>query len=197
MLFCRSHYSVCILRRADLARTSHTVLLFLVPYSLAIASSSLLLSIFDRSPQPRKTTKLKYDKPLLAVPYHQPPWQYSVSVPPPPVICTSASLMYINYVPPWAIGRVTQVAGAVHAGWHPTVTVSPSESIFSKPQCNIVILFNDTDEERNAKVMVSHYFHGVFQFPARFRLSLYDTKLKMDINWVWVYNAEKAKTSPS
>ena len=45
---------------------------------------------------------------------------------------------------------------------------------FSKPQCNIVILFNDTDEERNAKVMVFHYFHGVFQFLARFRLSLYD-----------------------
>ena len=36
------------------------------------------------------------------------------------------------------------------------------------------MLFNDTDEERNAKVMVFHYFHGVFQFLARFRLSLYD-----------------------
>ena len=45
---------------------------------------------------------------------------------------------------------------------------------FSKPRCDIVILFNDTDEDRNAKVMVFHYFHGVFQFPARFRLSLYD-----------------------
>ena len=37
-----------------------------------------------------------------------------------------------------------------------------------------MILFIDTDEERNVKVMVFHYFQGVFQFPARFRLSLYD-----------------------
>ena len=55
-----------------------------------------------------------------------------------------------------------------------SVAINPSESIFSKPQCDIVILFNDTDEERNAKVMVFHYVHGVFQFLARFRLSLYD-----------------------
>ena len=38
---------------------------------------------FERSPQPRKTTRLKYDKPLLAVPYHQPPWQFTVPPPPP------------------------------------------------------------------------------------------------------------------
>ena len=86
------------------------------------------------------------------------------------------SLQYfdLNYVPSWAIRHVTRVVGAVHAGWHPTVAINPSESIFSKPQCDIVILFIDTDEERNAKVMVFHYFHGVFQFLARFRLSLYD-----------------------
>ena len=41
--------------------------------------------------------------------------------------------------------------------------------------------------------MVFHYFHGVFQFPARFRLNLYMTNLKMDINLVWVYNTEKQK----
>ena len=103
----------------------------------------------------------------------------------------------LNYVLPWPIGHVTRVAGGVHAGWHPTVAINHHQSLFfSKPQCDIVILFSDTDEEQNAKVMVFHYFHGVFQFPARFRLSLYDTKLKMDINWVWVYNEEKAKTSP-
>ena len=47
VLFCRTQYSVCILRRADKTWPEHRtlMLLFLFPFSLAIASSSLLLSI--------------------------------------------------------------------------------------------------------------------------------------------------------
>ena len=63
---------------------------------------------FECSPQPRKTTMLKYDKPLLTVPYHQPPRQYSL--PPPPADRPS---------PNWA----NHAAVKRRISFHPTDTV--------------------------------------------------------------------------
>ena len=75
MLFCRTQYPVCILRRTDKTWPEHRTLMLAFLYlPLPLQWPAPLCCFLDSecSPQPRKTTMLKYDKPLLAFPYHQP-----------------------------------------------------------------------------------------------------------------------------